>query len=81
MKNAYFSKKIIKNIKADRQLGIYDSPLGKKHMFCHWECLLLLVVTIWGKKGLYHNGTFVLSERSVFSFLRLITVDIMFLPR
>ena len=32
MKNAYFSKKIIKNIKAFRQLGIYASPLGKKNI-------------------------------------------------
>ena len=32
MKNAYFSKKIIKIVKEDRQLGIYASPLGKKNM-------------------------------------------------
>ena len=30
----------------------YTSPLGKKHMFCHWECHLLSVVTIQGKEGL-----------------------------
>ena len=30
----------------------YAHPLGKKHniMFCHWECLLLWVVTVKKEK-------------------------------
>ena len=28
----------------------YAYPLGKKHMFCDWECLLLQVVTIKEKR-------------------------------
>ena len=54
MKDTSISKKNNKTINANRLLGLlcfYASPLGKEDMFCHWECLLLLVITISGKKA------------------------------
>ena len=41
-----FQKKPTKTLMHISNWEFYASSLGKKYIFCHWECLLLSVVSI-----------------------------------
>ena len=46
MRDTSILKKINKPLMQTDYWEFYASELGKKYIFCHWECLLLPVVTI-----------------------------------